>query len=241
MSGDILGGIGKQIGAERRDLLRAHLLDLLDARLLGLGLGRDGADHAGPGERRDAVRADVEAAHVERDRLRQADDAEFCRGVVGLAEIADQARGRGEVHEGAALLFAVQPCRGVRDVERAHQVHLDDGLEGFHAHFVEDHVAQNAGIVDDAVEPAEMVGRRLDDPAGGNGFRHRLEVGDRGAAALLDFLDHFLGGCGARSRAVGGPAGIVDHDLGARGSADQRDLAADAAACAGDDDDFILQ
>src|SRR5258707_11651571 len=57
LSGDVLGGIGKQIGAHRRDLLRSHLLDLLDAGLLGLGLGRDGADHAGPGEWRDAVRA----------------------------------------------------------------------------------------------------------------------------------------------------------------------------------------
>ncbi len=120
-------------------------------------------------------------------------------------------------------------------------MHLDDGLEGFHAHFVEDHVAQDAGIVDDAVEPAEMIGRRLDDLAGGDRFRHRLEIGDRGAAALLDLLDHFLGGRGARSGAVGGDAGIVDHDLGAFGGAEQRDLAADAAACAGDDDDLVLQ
>ena len=120
-------------------------------------------------------------------------------------------------------------------------MHLDDGLEGFHAHFVEDHVAQNAGIVDDAVEPAEMIGRGLHDLAGGDRFRHRLEVGDRGAAALLDLLDHFLGGCSARTGAVGGAAGIVDHDLGAFGGAEQRDLAPDAAACAGDDDDLVLQ
>ena len=106
---------------------------------------------------------------------------------------------------------------------------------------VEDHVAQDAGIVDDAVEPAEMIGRRLHDLAGGDRFRHRLEIGDRGAAALLDLLDHFLGGCGADAGAVGGAAGIVDDDLGAFGGAEQRDLAADAAACAGDDDDFVLQ
>src|SRR6476659_7288491 len=83
LSANVLGGIGKQVGAHRRDLLRAHLLDLLDARLLGFGFGWDGADHAGPGERRDAVRANVEAAHVERDRLRQPDDAELGGGVVG--------------------------------------------------------------------------------------------------------------------------------------------------------------
>ena len=118
---------------------------------------------------------------------------------------------------------------------------LDDGLEGFHAHLVEDHVAQNAGIVDHAVEPAEMVGRRLHDLARGDRFRHRLEVGDRSTAALLDLLDHFLGGGCARTSAVGRDAGIVDDDLGAFGGAEQRDLAPDAAAGAGDDDDFILQ
>src|SRR5438132_336514 len=77
-----------------------------DAALLLLGLGRQGADHAAPGERRDAVGAHVEALHVERDRLRQADDAELGGGVVRLAEVAHEARGRGEVHEGAGLLLA---------------------------------------------------------------------------------------------------------------------------------------
>jgi hypothetical protein len=81
----------------------------------------------------------------------------------------------------------------------------------------------------------------LDDLAGGNGFRHRLEVGDRGSAALLDFLHHFLGGRRARSGAIGTAAGIVDDDLRALGGAQQRDLAPDTAARAGDDDDFVLQ
>ena len=145
------------------------------------------------------------------------------------------------MHEGAALLFAVQPRRGVADIERTHQVHLDDGLERFHAHFVEDHVAQDAGIVDDAVEPAEMIGRRLHDLARGDRFRHRLEIGHRNAAALLDLFDHLLGGRGVRSGAVRGDAGIVDHDLGAFRGAEQRNLAPNATARAGDDDDFILQ
>jgi NAD(P)-dependent dehydrogenase (short-subunit alcohol dehydrogenase family) len=42
-------------------------------------------------------------------------------------------------------------------------------------------------------------------------------------------------------RKAGGTAGIVDHNLGALGRAEQRDLAANAAARAGDDDDFVLQ
>jgi hypothetical protein len=106
---------------------------------------------------------------------------------------------------------------------------------------VEDHVAQDAGIVDDAIEPAEMIGRGLHDLAGGDRFRHRLEIGNRRAAALLDLLDHLLGGRSARTGTVGGDAGIVDDDLGAFRRAQQRDLPPDAAACAGDDDDLVLQ
>src|SRR5262249_28170358 len=137
--------------------------------------------------------------------------------------------------------FAENPSGGMADVERAHQVHLDDGLEGFHAHLVEDHVAQDAGIVDDAVEAAEMVGRRLDDLACRDRFGHRLEVGHGNPAALLDLRAPFPGRRRRVARAVGGPAGIVDHNLGAFGGAEQRDLAPDAAACAGYDDDLVLQ
>ena len=55
----------------------------------------------------------MKTIHVERDRFRQPDDAELGRGIIGLAEIPDQARGRGEVHERAAFLLAEQPSRGM--------------------------------------------------------------------------------------------------------------------------------
>src|SRR5450759_1449694 len=96
-------------------------------------------------------------------------------------------------------------------------MHLNDGLEGVDAHAVEDRIAQDAGVVDHAIELAKTVDRGLDDLAGRNGFRDGLEIRNRGAAA------------------------IVDHDLGALGGAQQRDFATDAAPGAGDDDDFILQ
>src|ERR1700675_348756 len=68
-----------------------------------------------------------------------------------------------------------------------------------------------------------------------------LEIRHRGAAALLDFLDHFLGRRGVRSRAVRGDAGIVDHDLGPLGRAEQGDFLADAAPGAGNDDGFAFE
>ncbi len=120
-------------------------------------------------------------------------------------------------------------------------MHLDDGFEGVDAHAMEDRVAQDAGIVDHAVELAKAVDRGLDDLAGRDGFGDGFEIRNRRAAALLDFIDHFFRRRGARSRTVGGAAGIVDHDLGALGRAEQRDFTADAAPGAGDDDDFVLQ
>jgi hypothetical protein len=102
-------------------------------------------------------------------------------------------------------------------------------------------VAQDAGIVDHAIKPAEAVDGHLDDPAGRNGFRDGFEIGHSRAAAPADFLDHLFGGRGAGTRAVGGDAGIVDDDLGAFGRAKQCDLAADSAPCAGDDDGFAFK
>src|SRR4030088_371903 len=99
----------------------------------------------------------------------------------------------------------------MRDIERAHQVNLDDGLAGVAAQEMEDRAA------------------------------HGFQLRHPAPALLPDFLDHFFRWCGARSRAVGGTAGIVDHDLGALSSAEQRDLAADAAPSTGDDDGLAFK
>jgi hypothetical protein len=79
-------------------------------------------------------------------------------------------------------------------------------------------------------EPAEMIGRRLHDLAGGDRFRHRLEVGDRGAAALLDLLDHFLGGAALEPAPSAATPGSLTTTLAPSAAQQQRDLAADAAA-----------
>src|SRR3954465_7545198 len=50
--------------SEHRGPHRMDTLDALDARFLGLGLGRDRADEPAPGERRHAIGAHVEALHV---------------------------------------------------------------------------------------------------------------------------------------------------------------------------------
>ena len=57
--------------------------------------------------------------HVERDRLRQRDDAELGGAVVRLPEVADQARRRGHVHVAAARLRLEVRRGGAADVEAA--------------------------------------------------------------------------------------------------------------------------
>ncbi len=114
-------------------------------------------------------------------------------------------------------------------------------LECVDAHAMEDRVAQDAGIVDHAVELAEAVDRGLDDLAGGNCLGDGFEIRYRNAAALLDLIDDLFRGRRTRSRTVSGTARIVDHHLGALGRAEQCDFLADAAPGAGNDDDFILQ
>ena len=122
LAADAVGAVGAEIDRKRRDLFRRHLAEAGDARLLCFGLGRDRVDHARPGKRRDAVRAHLEARHVERDAARQSDNAELGRHVIGLAEIADQPRGRGHVHvscrnsargnaSAQARLMLKLPCR----------------------------------------------------------------------------------------------------------------------------------
>ena len=242
LRGDAVGGVGQQEHRHRRDLGRRHLLGALEPRLLRVGVGRNGADHARPGEGRDAVGADVERRHVERDRARQADDAHLGRRVVRLAEIADQARGRGEVHEGARLLLLEVVGGGAADVERAVQMHVDHHLPVDMAHAMEDAVAQDAGIVDDAVDPAEVLDRGLDHALGAGRIGDAVAVGHGLAAGRLDLVADLLGRRRAAAAfAVDRAAEVVDHDAGAFPGGQQRHLAADAAARAGDQHDLVLQ
>src|SRR3546814_4208264 len=68
-------------------------------------LGRDRRRHTAPGERGDAVRGDARTRHIERDRIGEPHDAHLRRRIIGLPEVADQPRGRGEVDEGARTLI----------------------------------------------------------------------------------------------------------------------------------------
>src|SRR5690606_36017006 len=102
-------------------------------------------------------------------------------------------------------------------------------------------VAQDAGVVDDDVDAAEVVDRGLDDRPAALGRGDRVVVGRGLTAGLADLLHGLVGHARARARAVGLPAEIVhDHLAAARGELQGVGLA-EAAAGAGDDGHLAVE
>jgi hypothetical protein len=102
-------------------------------------------------------------------------------------------------------------------------------------------VAQDAGVVDHDVDPAERVQGGLHDRLAALPGVHAVVVGDRLAARGDDLLDDGVGHLRALSAAVAAAAEVVDHDLRAAAGEQQRVAAAEAAAGAGDDGDTSVE
>ena len=124
---------------------------------------------------------------------------------------------------------------------RTVQVDLDDRVELDFAHLVEEPVAQDAGVVDHPVDASERGQRAADDAfatlRGGDvvGVRHGA------AAGGSDLVDHLLRRAGVEAFAGERSPDVVHHHCSACGRARQREVAADAAARAGDRDDLAVQ
>ena len=88
------------------------------------------------------------------------------------------------------LLLAVMFGGGAGHEEAAVQMHGDDGQPVVLGHLVENHIAQDAGVVHHGVDAAEMVHRGLHD------LLRRTPGGDRLGANFRDaalLVDHRLG------------------------------------------------
>jgi hypothetical protein len=189
---DICGLIAHQIAGHRRDLGGRHLLDLLDPRLLFRRVGLDRGNHPAPGEGRDAVGPHVPAFEVERDGSRKGRNAQFGRRIVHLGVIANQARGRGHVHQRAAFLLAEIISRGARGIEGAVEVYFHHRIEVLVAHLVKEAVAQDSGIVHDCVDAAEFLHGGLDHGPGRVRVGYAAAIGDGVATGGLDLVHHRL-------------------------------------------------
>ncbi len=106
---------------------------------------------------------------------------------------------------------------------------------------VESAVTQDAGVGDDDVHLAEGVDCGLDDVLAAGVGVHAVVVGDGLAAGGLDLLDDLVGHRSAAAAAVARAAEVVDDDLGAARSQEQRVGAAQTAAGACDDGDPVVK
>src|SRR5262249_56218540 len=101
--------------------------------------------------------------------------------------------------------------RGTRNVEASHQVHVDHHFPVDVGHAVENAVAQDAGVVDDAVDAAEVLERGPDHALGAGRIRHAVGIRGGAAAGAADLADDRFGRTGLRALAFGLAAATVYH------------------------------
>ena len=171
--------------------------------LLTLGPGGKGAVLLGrgqPGEdvaKGDGVGPDAELrAPLLGDGLGEAGDAGLGQGVVELAGVAVDARGGGDVDDGAGLAVADAEVGGggADEVEGGGAVEGDDGVPLGVGHLVDDAVPGVARVVDDDVDLAVAEGGRLLDELGDVLLGGDVAgYGDGLAAGGVDAVGYILG------------------------------------------------
>ena len=191
--------------------------------------------------RRDHVDADVGLAALLGQHVHQPDHAGFRGAIIGLAEIAVQARRRRGDDDAAIIALAHAVPHRLAAIESAGQMHVDHLGEIGDLHLGKGFVSEDAGIGAEQIDAAPFR-RGVSD--------HRLDllvirdvgsVGHRLAAGLPDFLDHGFGRRQRTAAAVTRAAEIVDHDFGAAARQSQRVRASKPIARAGDDGDASVK
>src|SRR5580704_14110366 len=191
---DLARLLGGEKDAERRDSIGPAAAQpfLAHRRRLRVLWRWDRAGHAGVRRWADHIDGDPSGGVFHRDDTGQRDDPELRRAVIALTDIAEQSRGRRNHDDPAVILLAKQVYRGAVDVEVTGQVNIDDGLPILGKHIVKHLVAQDAGGVEDDVQPAESVARLLHHRQAVVEFGDRAVIGGRLAARGLDLVDDFL-------------------------------------------------
>src|SRR5581483_3507574 len=138
------------------------------------------------------------------------------------------------------LLAKVWPGRP-GDAVGAPEVDRHDRVPEFGCHLGEALVPDDPGVVHDNVDATEGVESRLHDGGGAIVGADGVGVRDGFAAGGDDFVDHLLGWSSRSAVPVHRSAEVVDDDFGAAGREEQRVLAAEAAAGAGDHGDSAFE
>jgi hypothetical protein len=98
-------------------------------------------------------------------------------------------------------------------MEPATQMNVQDSFEILVRHLIEGSAANDACIVDENIDPAVTIQRRLDHRFAALGCRNRLGACDGIAPRYPDLLDHLFCGSGIGSLPVHTDARVIDNDL----------------------------
>src|SRR5439155_23957608 len=184
------------VGGGGRGAWRDHVgVELLDAVGVGVAAAAgDGGDEASPGAGGDGVAGDAVTAEIAGDNAGEAGDGRLGGAVVGLAGVAPEAGLRAEVDDAAVALLSHEDGGRLDRGEVALEVHGHDLVPLLLAH-VEDHaVAEDAGVVDEDIDPPEFVDCGLDDVLPAVHGRDGVVVCDCLVALGLDLGDDLVGG-----------------------------------------------
>ena len=121
------------------------------------------------------------------------------------------------------------------------EVDVDDQVPFLFGHVEAHLVPQDPGVVDEHVEPAELVDRLRDQRLTAVPARDVVEVRGRLPAGGDDLVDHLLGRTLVGALAARLAAEIVDDDRGALGGEEQRLRPPDPATRTRDDRDLAVE
>ena len=125
-------------------------------------------------------------------------------------------------------------------MERALQMHIQQGIEPIGGHVLERRVTDDSCVVDHDVHPSPGAQGGVDDRFAAFGCGDAVAVCDGLTATLTDLLGDRVGGLGVRAISCHRSTDIVDHEARAARCKQQRILLAQAAACAADHGDLLV-
>lgn len=197
--------------------------------------------HAGIADRANGIDLNADFLPFDRQYPRQANEPGLGGTIVGLAELAEEAGSGGGEDDAAGALCAHELPGWKRDVKSSVEMNIEDRVDHGLVHLVERLVPQDAGVVDQYVNPTEGVDCSLHDGRSTLPGGYAVVVGNGAAAEGDDLVDDPLGRGFRSAAAVDAAANVVDDHIGTALTKLERVGAAETASCTGDDDDEAIE